>query len=178
MTSVSDTDTGPAAAPSAAGPLPDLIFYGNQLPGGGAGIITAYSVLGHSQPGFKHWAKHSPTGVGWGYLGSGAADCARSLIAAAVGDKRAVCIICHGTGKIMFVPGSGADPRQALSDDPAQHVHDCDYCDCGLRIYPSEYQRFKEAVVGTWPDTFMATRKGIVGWLKNNFPDGDWPDIA
>lgn len=159
-------------------PLPDLVFCGQQSSRGGAGTIEVYDILGQPLDPFKHWPKHSPTGVAWGFTGSGAADCARSLIAAAVGDQRAICPVCKGANKILVVPGDEGQPRQAMAHDPAEHVHDCDYCEVGLLIYPSEYQRFKEDVVAGWPDTFVVTRKGIVGWLEANFPDGNWPDIT
>lgn len=52
------------------------------------------------------------------------------------------------------------------------------YCDRGLRILPSVYQTFKQEFVAGWTDTFVVTRRGIVGWLADRFPDDDWPDIA
>jgi hypothetical protein len=50
-----------------------------------------------------HVVRHSPTGMEWGYLGSGPADLARSLLIDVLG-WRAVCSRCEGDGGAAGCP--------------------------------------------------------------------------
>ena len=64
--------------------------------------------------------------MGWGYAGSGAADCARSVLIAALGEA-ARCQMCAGTGKVVYRPDDGEEPLPAFMDypqaDPAAGDH-------------------------------------------------------
>jgi hypothetical protein len=73
-----------------------------------------------------HLVKHSPTGFGWGYAGSGAAELARCLLIHALGDN-ARCQACEGTGRVEGMA--------------------CMACDDGVAVLPSMYQQFKFDVI-------------------------------
>jgi hypothetical protein len=78
----------------------DVIYHGYRRAMGGS-FIAVETPDGEQIGVVNHVAKHSPTGLSWGYGGSGAADCARSLLIAALGDD-ARCCVCGGTKKIVF----------------------------------------------------------------------------
>lgn len=54
--------------------------------GGGAGLVSVFHENGGETP-LPHLVRHSPTGLGWGYAGSGPADLARSLLVHASGEE-------------------------------------------------------------------------------------------
>jgi hypothetical protein len=122
-----------------AGPI--ISYHGRQPRGGGAGIITALDADGDAAGLVAHLPKHSPGGMAWGYPGSGAADCARSLLVAALG-KAAQCPAC--------TDGS------------------CNWCDLGYLHLP--YQRFKDDLVARLPDDWTMGRACILGWLLRADP--------
>lgn len=136
--------------------LPDVTYRGQrQSDGAGGALISVYDQDGELVGTVAHRAKHSPAGMNWGYAGSGAADCARSLLAHAIGDRHALCPVCQGTDT------SGR----------------CESCEAGLLIAPRIYQRFKFTFVAGWATVFTTTRREILGWLTSEFPDADWPGI-
>ncbi|WP_199552655.1 hypothetical protein [Streptomyces sp. N35] len=55
----------------------DLIYHGVQLPSGGS-VIEVESLDGQPRGIIAHIAYHSPTGMGWGYAGSGRGLCSLS----------------------------------------------------------------------------------------------------
>jgi hypothetical protein len=160
-------------APPALVALQDVLYRGVQPPGGGAGKITICTLTGREIATVTHLVKHSPTGMGWGYLGSGASDCARSLLAAVIGEKLAVCVICAGTGQVVF--GQNRPPRE---NDPTATLRACAFCDLGLDLPPAIYHRFKEQFVAVWDNEFGITRGAIVGWLRSTYPGRTWPTIV
>lgn len=156
-------------------PLQDVLYVGKRPDGGGGPAVIAVTTLDGTPLGVvRHRIKHSPTGISWGYLGSGAADCARSLLAAACGDLFSICRTCQGTNKITYVDDGVR--QTADGDDPAA-VTSCDFCDNGLTIQPFVYQAFKQVFVAAWKDEFAISRNAIVGWLKATFPDTSWPTV-
>lgn len=99
-----------------------------------------------------HHVRHSPTGIEWGYGGSGPADLARSLLIDALGDK-AHCPRCGGSGK---------DP-----EFPEEKCLDC----FGERFGPiveRNYQRFKLEVISRLDRThgWAMTQEQILEWLR------------
>ncbi|WP_045385694.1 DUF6166 domain-containing protein [Mycobacterium avium] len=105
-----------------------------------------------------HAVKHSPTGMTWGYCGSGPADLARSLLIHALGDD-ARCTVCEGTGEVVYdittdreIPSRHADLEHlnpGESDGQARYSEpmECQYCERGFTVLPSSYQRFKFDIV-------------------------------
>jgi len=80
----------------------DVIYHGYRRKTGGS--VIAIEDAGGAMTGVvRHVVKHSPTGMGWGYAGSGPADCARSLLIAALSET-ARCPMCAGTGKVVYRP--------------------------------------------------------------------------
>lgn len=101
-------------------------YYGKQNPGG-MGPITIYVDENGTITQLKNVGSHSPTGLNWGYGGSGPADTALSILA------------------------------------------DC----VGAEVANNFYQRFKQAFVAKWEESFEVTDKEIQDWLnrlyaKNN----------
>ena len=74
----------------------EVIYHGS---GSGAGgrLIRIETPDGRRVGVLHHIVRHSPTGLTWGYGGSGPADTARSLLIAALGPE-ALCRTCGGTG--------------------------------------------------------------------------------
>ena len=174
MTDTDTTDPGRAAPVE----LQDVCYTGVQPSGGGAGVITITTLTGQLIGLVTHVPKHSPTGMAWGFAGSGPADCARSLLAAAIGEKLAVCPLCEGTNKIIYL-GEGGTGRKARPGDPKAGITECEMCDNGLFLpRPMMYQEFKRVFVAGWGDTFVITRGAIIGWLRTRYPGHTWPTIV
>jgi hypothetical protein len=138
--------------------------YGNDHPAAGR-LVTA-TRDGVESP-LRHIVRHSPTGMTWGYEGSGPADLALSLLVDALGD-RAKCPLCGGTGMVVFDALSGEDvpfdpdrhPPEGNDrySEPRQCLPDCDR----LRLLP--YQQFKRDVVASLPESWTLTRGDIIDW--------------
>lgn len=101
----------------------------------------------------KHVNLHSPTGYNWGYLGSGPADLALSLLADALGEtftKRELrqgykdCACTYGDPNCKDCGGTGGIPIRSW------HLH----------------QPFKEAFVARWTDHWTISRNEIVSWVQ------------
>ncbi|EUA09619.1 hypothetical protein I553_3703 [Mycobacterium xenopi 4042] len=73
--------------------------YGPYCPAGGRLVVI--EIDGEVIGPLPHAVKHSPTGMTWGYCGSGPADLARSLLIHALGDD-ARCTVCEGTGEVVY----------------------------------------------------------------------------
>ena len=115
----------------------------------------------------QHLPKHSPTGMNWGYCGSGPADTARSLLIAALGDE-AVCRMCRGSGRVVYVRDSGdlvAEPYNAADHPWARQGWQCE-CDSGYQRLP--YPAFTEEFVAVWGREWVISRAAIVGWLEQH----------
>lgn len=153
---------------------------------GGPGVIP--------QP-LLHVIRHSPTGVEWGYAGSGPADLARSMLLdalASIGEAK--CPICKGSGRVVWekveaeapVPfdpenelhaallayeeaGDDEAPMPGEGDATAAALLDvCLDCDGdGWTVVP--YQAFKSEVIANLPHGgFELPRAQVLDWLKAN----------
>ena len=72
----------------------------------------------------RHVVVDSPTGLSWGFVGSGPADTARSVLLSAL-DEDARCRTCCGTGYVTAdTIGPGATSTAPIA---------CTYCDRGYR---------------------------------------------
>lgn len=112
-----------------------------------ARVITVETVDGDLLGTMRHVERHSPDGPNWGYAGSGPADCARSLLIAALGDAIAVCSECAGHGTTM----TGVS---------------CGFCDGGYTRLP--YQTFKNRVVAHLDTDWVLSRDQILAWLDDH----------
>lgn len=121
----------------------------------------------------RHVVRHSPAGLNWGYGGSGAADCARSLLIDALGHDNVACPTCRGAGRLVVKPGHEheEEPPQEPFDagraghDPAAAYH-CYYCDGGF--LPVPYQDFKWAHVAKFGAEWRMHRGAILDWLAQH----------
>jgi hypothetical protein len=157
--------------------LQDVVYRGfaNKNAAGGRFILVE-TVSGEPIGPLAHIVRHSPTGMTWGYGGSGPADLARSLLIDALGDD-ARCRTCKGGRRILFV-GDVDDPVAYDPEDP-QHValaretegaDTCWDCDDGYRRLP--YQEFKRDFVARWPDEgWSITRSQILAWTEEQITD-------
>ncbi len=155
----------------------DVTYEGLRPAGAGGGVITIVDSAGMVIGVVRHVPKHSPTGMQWGYGGSGAADCARSLLLAAIGDDAARCPTCAGRGRVAVLSADDDVPFDPMvhSPDQAMGCLDCD--GDGVRALP--YQDFKFAFVAGWGDRWSMTRSAILTWLEHagvkldNAPGGE-----
>lgn len=148
--------------------------YGNDNPAGGRLVMV--EVAGDASP-LPHHVKHSPTGMSWGYHGSGGADLARSLLIHALGDA-ARCRVCNGSGEVGYdvVTNSDVPARVAEYEPPSpagesrySDVMGCQECEGGCRLLPAVYQSFKRDVVARLPDDgWSLTRTEILQWAEQH----------
>lgn len=163
----------------------DVVYHGICGPDSRAEIL-AEDLAGRRLRRVPHIVRHSPTGVNWGYGGSGPADAARSLILDALGDQ-GTCAECGGTGKVVYDPDDGHesqttayDPHRSPQDyaDDGLEVTSCWQTDCdgGYRQVP--YQAFKWDNVAGWENDWTIRRAQILTWLQAagwDLPDTDEP---
>jgi len=143
--------------------------YGNDNSAGGRLVVVV--VDGDASP-LPHRVKHSPTGMSWGYHGSGAADLARSLLIHALGD-RARCSVCAGSGEVIYdaltdseVPAADVDRDADVAADRFSDVLGCQYCEDGYAVAPVLYQSFKRDVMAAMPeDGWTLSRAEILRWV-------------
>jgi hypothetical protein len=141
----------------------DLVYHGHRH--GPAGpVVMLESPDGAWICVLQHVVQHSPSGLNWGYHGSGARDTAWSLLVDALGDA-ATCPACHGTGRIVYVTRNGL--RRAEPFDPARHPWSrygwqCE-CSGGYRHLP--YGNFADQFVASWGDEWIMSRADILSWL-------------
>jgi hypothetical protein len=126
-----------------------------------------------------HIVKHSPTGLGWGYAGSGPADTARSLLIDALGDA-AVCRLCNGTQRVVFWPEPMSDggeeyerPWVPENDGPLEDMHPSRWgtCRCDDGYGPLPYQAFKFEVVARFaqpPAEWTLLRSWVQDWYTRH----------
>ncbi|GAA1624340.1 hypothetical protein GCM10009733_021260 [Nonomuraea maheshkhaliensis] len=143
----------------------NVIYHGYRRAVGGS-FIAIETPAGEHIGVVRHLPLHSPTGLSWGYYGSGAADCARSLLIAALDDD-AACRCCKGTGNVVLDPGSGKELPYELGKAATYNPELLFRCACedGYRIGPSIYQAFKVAFVSQWGDEWRMPRSAILTWL-------------
>ena len=94
-----------------------------------------------------HYGKDSPEGYGWGYIGTGPSDLARSILVAVLG-RDARCNTCEGTGQTREHAGGGADTAETAGRARTGVIH-CDRCTGG--IYTPWIDRFRREYVARWP---------------------------
>jgi Family of unknown function (DUF6166) len=148
----------------------DLVYHGHKRRPGGAGLVTVDTPDGQTLGLLPHVARHSPTGFGWGYQGSGPADLARSLLIAVLAEQ-AICRTCAGRGQVVYDPEPDREVPRDPSHDP-ELVMACADCDDRGR-YRSDlpYQHFKRACVATFGDEWTISRGEILAWLAKNHPE-------
>ena len=114
----------------------------------------------------QHLPRHSPTGMEWGYGGSGPADTARSLLLTAIGGRDACCPTCQGRRDVVydFTRDRETPYDPAAGHDPGARAR-CIDCDDGYRHVP--YQRFKWDHVAKWGQEWRMRRSEILGWLRD-----------
>jgi len=139
---------------------PATCYHGNRTAQGV--VIIAHDKVTHDRRALPHIIRHSPTGMEWGYGGSGPADLARSILIDALGPA-ALCPACLGSKRLAWEPEADAE----VPFDPARHHEDqalgC-LCDDGYRPLP--YQAFKWEFVARWQqDGWRIERKQVLAWL-------------
>ena len=80
-------------------------------------VVVIESPAGERIGLLRHVVRHSPSGMNWGYRGSGPCDTARSLLLAALGDE-AACPACQGSGRVVYVADGETyrpEPHDALT---------------------------------------------------------------
>jgi hypothetical protein len=127
----------------------------------------------------RHVPKSSPTGMNWGYAGSGPADTARSLLIDVLGED-AVCRSCAGTGRVVYVGDDTEGIPQAEPFDPQRHPWakrgwPCE-CDEGYRRLP--VSRFVSEYVIHWGKEWTMSRHSILDWLNSTSQPGPGPERA
>lgn len=121
-----------------------------------------------------HHVKHSPTGISWGYCGSGPADLARSLLIDHLGD-RAWCPGCAGSGQQLWDPDTDRfrpyNPEASYSIEVLESVGVCIDC-IGERtsFRPAVYQRLKRDLIAPLPETgpWLISADHLNRWLLAN----------
>lgn len=158
------------AAGTPGGPEEEVWYHGiGSGPEGRA--VAVEDADGNPSGVLRHVVRHSPSGMSWGYQGSGPADTARSLLIAALGED-AKCGSCAGTGHVVYHresdEESAYDPRRAPEEYAASglQVSRCWQADCdgGYRHLP--YQDFKREHVAKWDREWRMSRGEIRAWLR------------
>ena len=148
----------------------DVVYHGYRDHTGTA-LIEVQTLDGQILGTVRHVVLHSPDGLNWGYGGSGPADCARSLLIAALGDA-AACPTCHGTARLVWDTVLDEDlpydPARAASYDPTR-VWECPDCDGGgYRDLP--YQQFTRDHVAHFGPEWQIRRSQVLAWLATQPP--------
>ena len=155
----------------------EVVYHGYGNDNAAGGRLVMIEISGETYP-LPHHAKHSPTGMSWGYHGSGPADLARSLLIHALGDA-ASCPICEGTEDVVYDVEADADvpARIAIADPDAtasgrySEVMGCYHCEDGSVVTPSLYQPFKRDVIASLPESGWAlTRDQVLDWVRQHPP--------
>jgi Family of unknown function (DUF6166) len=100
-------------------PPQDVVYHGTKSSHTGA-VITVETPGGEVLGVVAHIPAHSPGGMTWGYGGSGPLDCARSLLAAALGGDGKWS--AYGGGRVIddfmdeVVAGLGDEWRMSRSE--------------------------------------------------------------
>lgn len=158
----------------------DVVYRGYRLDRVGGGMLVVVEVSSELVGPLPHQIKHSPTGMAWGYTGSGPADLARSLLIHAFGNA-ARCAVYDGTNEVVYdnVTGGHVLARLADGDKPRQgddaagrrFSERMPYteCDDGWAVMPSMYQQFKVDVVAQLPESgWTLSRTQVLAWLSQH----------
>jgi len=136
----------------------------------------------------QHHAKHSPTGISWGYSGSGPADLARSLLIDHLGGA-AWCRHCKGAGHVALVAVRVAETGELfgyveeghvaavraetgeVAFAPSDRTQQCSEC-WGEKtsFQPGLYQQFKFDVIAKLPQhgSWTLTAAQVADWLMKH----------
>ncbi|MGH3673143.1 MAG: DUF6166 domain-containing protein [Pseudonocardiaceae bacterium] len=142
----------------------DVIYHGYHHGSLSSGIVVVETDAGQHLGALHHVVWHSPTGLNWGYQGSGPADLARSLLIAALGDS-ARCPTCAATTKVINssdAPPEDANDHRGPRYDP-ELVDRCPDCEHGYR--PMPYHDFEKEYVAHWGNQRLMRRSDIQAWL-------------
>jgi hypothetical protein len=147
-------------------PSGDVTYHGLRRESG-VSVIVIENAVGEPVGIVPHLIKHSPTGMNWGYSGSGPADTARSLLIEAMGSA-AICPACGGTSRVVYVGAGGSDEPVPEPFDRDRHRWtkqgwQCE-CDGGYKRLP--YPDFTEQFVSKWGTEWLMTRADILEWLS------------
>jgi hypothetical protein len=156
--------------------------YGPDNPAGSRLVVI--EIDGEVTGPLPHQIKHSPSGLSWGYHGSGPADLARSLLIHVLGGA-ARCVVCEGTGEVVYDVSTGREipSRCATSEfvvvdgetESQQRYSEpmgCLECEKGCAVLPSVYQPFKREVVANLADDgWTLTRAEILAWVAQHAKD-------
>jgi hypothetical protein len=144
------------------------------------GSVTVIKAM--TEEPLPHLVKHSPTGFGWGFAGSGPAELARCLLIHALGEG-AKCRHCDGTGQQVYVPKADRHMpvAEAEADWTGWNPNDtvtCWECEDGIGVLPALYQQFKFDVIarmtGHPGGNEGQTRDGWVPWSMPQAEILDW----
>ena len=155
----------------------DVVYHGNHRGPSGPGTVTVETPAGEVLGLLNHVVRHSPTGLSWGYGGSGPADTARSILLAALGDSGR-CPTCAGRGRVAFTADEeepepydrekhGPDPKYHPGDEAVREdlvIDSCYDCDGDGHVHVP-YMEFKFDVVAGWGDEWRITRAEVLAWL-------------
>jgi hypothetical protein len=153
------------AAATPADPEPDVIYKGSHRGSSGPGPVWLERPDGELIGALRHVVHHSPSGLSWGYGGSGPADLARSILIDACPDEM-TCPSCKGTRRVVFVGAEDVEPRPAPDDADPDEVVRCMDCSDGYRW--DRYQDFKWEVIAGLPDEFTLSRAEVRAWFRAN----------
>lgn len=141
----------------------DLVYHGYRH--GSSGPVVALESPDGTRVGIlQHVVRHSPSGLNWGFHGSGACDTAWSLLIDALGDG-AICPSCRGTGRVVYVTRHGhcgAEPFDPGRHPWSKHGWQCE-CSGGYRHLP--YGKFAGQFVARWGDEWSMSRSDVLSWL-------------
>jgi hypothetical protein len=160
-----------ATLPAATANYGDVSYRGCGLldrPGGGRFVYVETG--GESVGLLPHRVKHSPTGMTWGYDGSGPADLARSLLIHAL-DTAARCVVCDGTNEVVHdsVTGTEVPARNGVASPRFSAPMRCTACDGGWAVRSSTYRQFQLDVVARLPESgWTLGRADVLAWLEQH----------
>ncbi len=140
----------------------DVRYHGYHHGSSGAGMIAVEDAEGNTIGVVRHVVVDSPTELSWGFVGSGPADTARSVLLAAL-DEDARCPTCCGTG---YVTADNADTIGPGATSTARIA--CTDCDRATGTFPTGSSR-----PTTWP-----TGASSGASPDNRFWPGSPPTVA
>ena len=139
----------------------DTVICGYPSSSGGALVVLETSD-GQPLGPLPHYVKESPDGYGWGYIGSGPTDLARSILIAVLG-VNARCQACEGSGRVASLQD---DPQVEVDRNPDDLVR-CPRCSDGISIPWA--MRFRREYVAQWEidKLWRITGAEIRSWLAD-----------
>ena len=144
----------------------DVIYHGLSREDGGA-VIFVENACGEQIGVVPHLPKHSPSGLNWGFAGSGPADTARSLLIAALGPN-AICPACNGTNRVIYIGETedGAPVPEPFDADRHRWTPNGWQCECDGGYKRLPYPAFTERFVSQWDAEWIMTQASILTWLS------------